>query len=176
MSGRFAPGAGLDRLAARTARRLLVWGAARLEGTERAWLDALAGELDEIEGGRAQLAWALGGLRLVWLGGRRRLVSRAYRFGPAALILLAGALLGGLAFVLARHYTTLALGLGVLAGVGMLVAMPVLLLLAWVAVRLARWWVTARGLAAGARGACARGWCSRRGCCAWWRSRYWGYR
>jgi hypothetical protein len=146
MSGRYARGAALDRLAARTARRLLAWSAARLSGNERAWLRALAGELDEIEGGRAQLAWALGGLRLVWLGERRRLVSRAYRFGPVALILLAGTLLGGLAFLLAQRYAALALGLGVLTGVGMLVAMPVLFLLVWVAVRLVRWWVAARGL------------------------------
>ena len=53
------------------ARALLAWAAARLEPAERAWIEAIAAEMDAIEGRVAQLAWAAGGLRLLWTYGRR---------------------------------------------------------------------------------------------------------
>jgi hypothetical protein len=124
MSRRPALGAAFDRLAARTARRLLAWSAARVDGTEQAWLEALAAELDEIEGGSAQLRWAMGGLRLVWRGGRRQLVSRAYRLSPVVLVVLGVVLLAWVAFSLAQQYALLALGLGGLTGIGVLLLRP----------------------------------------------------
>jgi hypothetical protein len=136
MSRRFLPGAALDRLAARTACRLLAWSAARVEGNERAWLDALAAELGEFESGGAQLLWAAGGLRLVWRGERRQLVGRAYRFSPVLVIVLGVALFVWLAFSIAQQYVWLALGLGVLTGIGVLVAVPTLIALVRACVKL----------------------------------------
>lgn len=129
MSRRHTPDAAFNRLAARTARRLLAWSAAHVDGAERVWVEALAAELDEIEGGGKQLLWAVGGLRLVWRGGRRQLVSRAYRFSPMVFVILGVVLLAWVALSLAQQYVLLALGLGVLTGIGVLLAVPVLRLM-----------------------------------------------
>jgi len=56
----------IDRVCAAAARGVLVWAAARLDPTRRPWIEAVRAELDLIEGGVAQLTWAVGGLRLVW--------------------------------------------------------------------------------------------------------------
>ncbi len=55
--------AAFDRMAAATARRLLAWVARRLDPARQIWLEALRAELDVIDGGIAQLVWAVGGLR-----------------------------------------------------------------------------------------------------------------
>jgi hypothetical protein len=144
MRRRPSPRAWLDRLAASTARRVLAWSAARLDGNERPWLDALAAELDEIEGGGAQLRWAMGGLRLVWHGGRRQMMSRAYQFSPAVLIVLGAMLFAWLAFSLAQQYAVLAVMWGVLTGIVMLVVVPLLIALARAGVKVVSWWLTRR--------------------------------
>jgi hypothetical protein len=61
------------------ARRFLAWAAAHLEPADRAWIEAIAAEMDTIDGGVAQLAWAAGGLRLLWTFGRRDMTG-AVRF------------------------------------------------------------------------------------------------
>ncbi len=53
------------------ARTFLAWAAAHLEPADRAWIEAIVAEMDAIDGRVAQLAWAAGGLRLLWTYGRR---------------------------------------------------------------------------------------------------------
>jgi hypothetical protein len=60
-------GRALDRVAARAARNLLVWSARRADPSRRGWIVALRHELHEIDGGWARLAWAIDGLRVVYL-------------------------------------------------------------------------------------------------------------
>jgi hypothetical protein len=71
--------AGLDRVAAAAARRLLQLQAGRLDPSERVWLEALGAELEVIDSGLAQLGWALGGFRLVWSIRVRGLPARIWR-------------------------------------------------------------------------------------------------
>ncbi len=114
-----------DRLASHLARLLLAWSRTHIHENEQAWLDGLAAELQEIESGGAQLLWALGGLRLVWVG-RWRTMSSVYRFNPLVLIVSGTALFTWLAWMLAQAYLALALVLGALTGIGLLVAVPTL--------------------------------------------------
>jgi hypothetical protein len=79
----------LDRAAARAARALLAWSASRVDPWDRVWIDAMRGELDEIGAGWAQLAWAVGALRLVWIA-RRRAARREHRTWPEAARIVAG--------------------------------------------------------------------------------------
>ena len=67
--------AALNRLAKAAARRLLAWVARRGDSTQQTWLEALRAELDVIDGGIAQLVWAVGGLRLIWLDRRQHMVG-----------------------------------------------------------------------------------------------------
>jgi hypothetical protein len=60
-------GRALDRAAARAARDLLAWSARHADPSRRGWIVALRHELHEIDGGWARLAWAVGGLRVVYL-------------------------------------------------------------------------------------------------------------
>jgi hypothetical protein len=144
MTRRLRPGVALDRLAARAARRLLAWSAARVDGNDRGWLDALAAELEEIEGGGAQLLWAVGALRLVWRGGRQHTMSRVYRVSPLVLIVLGVTLFAWLALGLAQQYALLAVVVGALTGIGLLVAAPTLIALVLACVKLMSWWLAAR--------------------------------
>jgi hypothetical protein len=48
------------------ARCLVTWVARNADATQREWADAMLAELQAIDGGAAQLVWALGGLRLLW--------------------------------------------------------------------------------------------------------------
>ncbi|HCF99238.1 MAG TPA: hypothetical protein DEV93_01685 [Chloroflexi bacterium] len=57
----------VDRLAGSAARGLLARAASRLEPSQRVWADAVQAEFDVIEPGVARLAWAVGGLRVIWL-------------------------------------------------------------------------------------------------------------
>ncbi|MEA2662048.1 MAG: hypothetical protein QOH08_1620 [Chloroflexota bacterium] len=50
----------------KTARWLMTWVARNADATQREWADAMLAELEAIDGGAAQLMWALGGLRLLW--------------------------------------------------------------------------------------------------------------
>lgn len=70
--------AALERAAGAAARALLGWAVGRLDPSQRVWIQALRAEVDEIGGGWAQLAWAMGGVRLVWVE-RRRTVRRRWR-------------------------------------------------------------------------------------------------
>lgn len=112
-------GGSLDRLARATASTLLAVTAMCLSAgrREREWLDALRAELDAIDGGGAQLAWALGGVRFAWaLGGRQQMSRAVHRWGPViGLSLLVGALAGaartaGLPVVALAGLVGLALG------------------------------------------------------------------
>jgi hypothetical protein len=113
-------------------------------GTDRGWLKALAAETEEIEGGGAQLMWAMGGLRLVWRSGRRQTMGRAYRFSPIALIALGVALFTWLAVGLAQQYLIVAVVVAVLTGIGLLVLVPTLITLVLGCVRLVSRWLAAR--------------------------------
>jgi len=53
------------------ARAFLARAAAHLEPADRVWIEAIGAEIDAIDGRVAQLAWAAGGLRLLWAFGRR---------------------------------------------------------------------------------------------------------
>jgi hypothetical protein len=144
MTRQLRPCPALDRLAARTARRLLAWSATQVDRGELSWLDALAAEMEEIEGGGAQLMWAVGGLRLVWRNGRRQTMARVYRFSPVALIVLGVALFAWLALGLAQQYVILAVVVGVLTGIGLLVAAPALGAFVRNSVKLVNRWLVAR--------------------------------
>jgi hypothetical protein len=72
------------RLTAAAARRLLSWSAGRANPSDRAWIEAIRGELEVVEEGPAQLFWALGGLSLL-AGARRRTVTRTWYSWPALL-------------------------------------------------------------------------------------------
>jgi hypothetical protein len=144
MTRRLRPSAAFDRLAARAARHILAWSGKRLGGADRDWLDALAAEIEQIEGGGAQLMWAVGGLRLVWRSGRRQTMSRVYRFSPIALIVLGVALLAWLAAGLAQQYAILAVALGVLTVIGLLVAVPSLRAFVRAGVKVVNGWLAAR--------------------------------
>lgn len=142
----------LDSLASSIACWLLTWSRARLAARDvagRAWMDALAGELEEIDGGWARLVWATGGLRLVWLGRRGHLVRNAYRFSPVLLIVAGAALLADLGLILARQYTVIALILGILTAIGVVILFPLLLALAWSVRAVARRWLATRHVAPG---------------------------
>ncbi len=56
----------IDRVCTAAAHGMLVWAAGRLDPARRPWIEAMRAEIGAIEGGVAQLAWAVGGLRLVW--------------------------------------------------------------------------------------------------------------
>jgi hypothetical protein len=66
----------LDRAAGAAARALLGWAVGRLDPSRQVWIHALRAEADEIDGGWARLAWAVGGLRLVWTERRRTMRHR----------------------------------------------------------------------------------------------------
>ena len=121
--------AALDRLAKAAARRLLAWVARRVDSTQQTWLEALRAELDAIDGGIAQLVWAVGGLRLIWLDRRQHMVDRAYRYSPVLLIVLGAALFVGFTLSLMQYYVSIAEVLLVLTGLGLVVAVPVLIAL-----------------------------------------------
>jgi hypothetical protein len=70
----------MDRLA----RCILAWAASRANPPERAWIEAVRGELDVVEDGLAQLLWALGGLSLL-CSARRRTLARPWHSWPALL-------------------------------------------------------------------------------------------
>jgi len=78
-----------DLVAARAARALLAWSAGRVDPWDRVWIDAMRGEVDEIGGGWAQLAWAAGALRLVWIA-RSRAARRELGAWPEAAHIVAG--------------------------------------------------------------------------------------
>src|SRR5487761_1048372 len=67
----------VDRAAAAAAQGLLSWSAKRLGPPRREWIEAVRAELDVIDGGAAQLWWAVGGLRSIWV--RRTLSARDLR-------------------------------------------------------------------------------------------------
>jgi hypothetical protein len=119
----------LDRIATLAALRLLVWVGKHVDPAQQLWLAALRAELDAIDGGLARLVWAVGGLRLVWFQRRRHIVNATYRYGPVLLPGLEAALFVGLTWSLIRHYGSLAVILLVLAGLGLVVAIPVLIAL-----------------------------------------------
>src|SRR5438876_242831 len=121
--------AALDPMAKAAARRLLAWVAQRVDPTRQTWLEALRAELDMIDGGIAQLVWAVGGLRLLWLDRRQHMVNATYRYGPVLLHGLEAALFVGLTWSLIRHYGSLVFVLLELAGLGLVVAVPVLIIL-----------------------------------------------
>ena len=129
--------AALDRMAKAAARRLLAWVAQRVDPTRQTWLDALRAELDMIDGGIAQFVWAVGGLRLLWLDRRQHMVNATYRYGPVLLHGLEAALFVGLVWSLMQHYGSLVGILLELAGLGLVVAVPVLIALVHVMRRLA---------------------------------------
>jgi len=74
-----------DSLPARAAARLLAWSAGHVAPAHRAWVSALAGELEVIEGGPARLRWALGGLSLVHNDWRNTMSSRTWPSWPDLL-------------------------------------------------------------------------------------------
>jgi hypothetical protein len=115
---------GLNRLAARLARAVLAWTTGRVDAARRPWLEALAAELDEIDGGLAQLAWALGGLRVLWLDRRRHLAAATYRCGPDALLVATAAALLALTVRTVDLYAWVALVLVVLFVLGLLAMLP----------------------------------------------------
>src|SRR5437870_1510236 len=97
-------GAALERIAAAIARRLLAWIAQRVDPAQQLWLEALRAELDVIDGGIAQLMWAVGGLRLIWFDRRQHMVNATDRYGPVLLSVLEAALVVGLTGNLIQHY------------------------------------------------------------------------
>lgn len=97
----------LDRAAGSAARRLLRWAGGR-HSSQGTWVRALSAEVDEIDCGLSQLAWALGVLPLV-LVERGTALRRTWR--PRLLWLATAGGLGGL-----RVY-----GPAVTAGMAMLV-------------------------------------------------------
>jgi hypothetical protein len=68
-----------DRATGAAARWLLAWTARSLGPSHRTWIDAMRAELEAIDGGGAQFAWALGGLQLGWVLQGRRMVALARR-------------------------------------------------------------------------------------------------
>jgi hypothetical protein len=60
-------GRALDQVAARAARGLLAWSARHADASRRGWIVALRHELHQIDGGWNRLAWAVDGLRVVYL-------------------------------------------------------------------------------------------------------------
>ena len=72
------------RLMGAAARGLLAWSASRASASERAWIEALRGELEVVDEGLAQLLWALGGVSLL-SGARRRPLTRTWYSWPALL-------------------------------------------------------------------------------------------
>jgi hypothetical protein len=67
MDGMASLGQALDRAAARAARGLLAWSARHAGTSRRGWIVALRHELHQIDGGWNRLAWAVDGLRVVYL-------------------------------------------------------------------------------------------------------------
>jgi hypothetical protein len=118
-----------DRIATLAALRLLAWVGKHIDPAQQLWLAALRAELDAIDGGLAQLVWAAGGLRLIWFERRRHMVHATYRYGPILLSVLEAALFVGLLWSLPQQYGSLAIALFVLAGLGLVVALPVLIVL-----------------------------------------------
>jgi hypothetical protein len=115
----------LDRIATLAALRLLAWVGKHIDPAQQLWLDALRAELDAIDGGIARLVWAVGGLRLIWFERRRHMVNATYRYGPVLLPGLEAALFVGLTWSLIQHYGSLVVILLELAGLGLVVAVPV---------------------------------------------------
>jgi hypothetical protein len=70
----------VDRLARAAARLIVGWCERVADPARRTWLQALRAELDTIEGGPAQLRWALGSLALVRIP-RRHEVLKTSAFG-----------------------------------------------------------------------------------------------
>ncbi len=116
---------------------MLAWVGKHIDPAQQLWLDALRAELAAIDGGIAQLVWAVGGLRLIWFERRRHMVNATYRYGPALLHGLEAALFVGLVWSLMQHYGSLVVILLELAGLGLVVAVPVLIALVHVIRRLA---------------------------------------
>lgn len=119
----------LDRLATLVALRLLAWVGKHIDPAQQLWLDALRAEFDAIDGGLARLVWATGGLRLVWFERRRSMVDVTYRYGPVLLSVLEAALFVAFLWSLTRQYGSLAVALFVLAGLGLVGAIPVFIVL-----------------------------------------------
>jgi hypothetical protein len=119
----------LDRIATLAALRLLAWVGKYVDPAHQLWLDALRAELDAIDGGIARLIWVVRGLRLVWFERRRSMLNATYRYGPVLLPWLEVALFVGLTWSLIRQYGSLVVSLLVLAGLGLVVALPVLIFL-----------------------------------------------
>ena len=82
----------VDRIATLLALRLLAWVGKRIDPAQQLWLDALHAELDAINGGIARLAWAMGGLWLIWFERRQSMLNATYRYGPVLLPVLEAAL------------------------------------------------------------------------------------
>ena len=82
----------MDEAAGAAARRVLRWAATRRSRSDLSWIDALSTEIDEIETGRSQLAWALGALRLIWT--ERRPTMRSTWHGRMVWVGSAGGLGG----------------------------------------------------------------------------------
>jgi hypothetical protein len=57
----------IDDWAAGIAKRLLDWITQHVESPQREWIEAVQAELDVIDGGFAQLAWAVGGVRIIFV-------------------------------------------------------------------------------------------------------------
>src|SRR5688572_20403311 len=89
----------LDRVATRAARSLLAWSARHVAPSRRGWITAMRMELDHIDGGWARLAWAVGGLRLVWMAPQERSRSDHEAWPEPASIVAGAMLLGILAWI-----------------------------------------------------------------------------
>jgi hypothetical protein len=74
-----------DRLLDAAARRVLAWSSRHADPSRSAWIDALRGELELVQGGPARLRWALGAISIVRSTRRSTLLTRIWRSLPAPL-------------------------------------------------------------------------------------------
>jgi hypothetical protein len=84
---------GLDHAAGSAARRLLGWASGRRTSSQGTWIRALSAEVDEMDTGLDQLAWAVGVLPLI-LVERGSALGRTWR--PRLLWLASAGGVGGL--------------------------------------------------------------------------------
>ena len=116
----------IDRIATQLALRLLAWVGKRIDPAHQDWLDALGAELDAIDGGIARLAWAIGGLWLIWFERRQSMLNATYRYGPVFLPVLEATLFAVFIWSLIWHYGSLIVILLELAGLCLILAVPAL--------------------------------------------------
>ncbi|HEY4025093.1 MAG TPA: hypothetical protein VGO86_01580 [Candidatus Dormibacteraeota bacterium] len=89
-----------DRAFDAAAHRVLAWSGRHAEPSNAPWIDALRGELEQVEGGPARLVWALGGLSIV-CSTRSNTLTRIWRSLPAPLRISAYGLALGAVMVVA---------------------------------------------------------------------------